>query len=59
MAEDEARMPYGAAAVVGGIPIYAKPELPPGNVEFRDRYGLLIGTLRGVASISMTGDKKE
>jgi hypothetical protein len=56
---EEKRLPHGAVAVVGGIPIYVKPEMPPGHVEFRDRYGLVIGTLRQVASICLTGDKKE
>jgi hypothetical protein len=56
---DDKRLPHGAAAVVGGVPIYVKPDMLPGHVELRDKYGLVIGTIRNVASISMTGDLKK
>ena len=51
--------PYGPVGVWGGVPVYAKPDLLPGYVELRDRYGVLIGTIRNVGSISMHGEKKE
>ena len=55
----EKHTPSKIAAVIGGIPVYSKPELLPGHVELRDRYGIVIGVIRGVASISMVGDSKK
>jgi hypothetical protein len=49
--------PYGPVGVYGGVPIYVKPDLLQGMVELRDRYGVLIGTIRNVGSISMHGEK--
>lgn len=45
--------PYGPIAFHNGIAVYAKPDVPLGCVEFRDRYGVLIGTINNVGSISV------
>ncbi len=55
----DAPNPYGPVASFGGVSIYTKPDLAPGTVELRDRYGVLIGTIRNVGSVSVHGDKKE
>ena len=34
------RSPYSAVAVINGIHVYTKPDLPIGHVELRDRYGV-------------------
>lgn len=51
--------PYGPVASFGGVLVYAKPDLPLNCVELRDRYGVLIGTIRNVGSVTVRGDKKE
>lgn len=51
--------PYGPVADHGGVLVYLKPNLTPGEVELRDRYGVLIGTIRNVGSIAVHGEKKE
>ena len=53
------RSPYSAVAVLNGIHVYTKPDLPLGHVELRDRYGVLIGTIMNVASISVRVDGKK
>ena len=55
----DAPNPYGPVAFHNGMAVYVKPDLPPGTVELRDRYGVLIGTIRNVGAISVHGDKKE
>ena len=51
--------PYGPVASFGGMLVYVKPDLPPGTIELRDRYGVLIGTIRNVGTVTVHGEKKE
>lgn len=51
--------PYGPVASYGGVSVYVKPDLPPGQIEIRDRYGVLIGMIRNVGSVTVHGDNKE
>jgi hypothetical protein len=51
--------PYGPVGSFGGVAVYANPDLPHGHVELRDRYGVVIGTIRNVGSVMVHGDKKE
>jgi hypothetical protein len=51
--------PYGPVGTFGGIHVYVKPDMLPGQIELRDRYGVLIGTIRNVRSIAVHGEKKE
>ena len=53
MAEEE-RLPHGAAAVVAGIPVYVKADLPARTLEVRDRYGILMATLHNVGSVALS-----
>jgi hypothetical protein len=55
----DAPNPYGPVGSFGGVSVYLKPDLTPGTVELRDRYGVLVGTIRNVGSIAVHGDKKE
>ena len=50
--------PYGPVGVWGGVPVYVKADLPHNTVELRNRYGVLIGTIRNVGAISMHGFKE-
>jgi len=58
MDDHKPSLPYGAVAAIGGITVFAKDTLSPNVIELRDRYGLLIGTMNKVASISI-GKSKE
>lgn len=51
--------PYGPVGTFGGIHVFVKPDVLPGQIELRDRYGILIGTIRNVGSIAVYGEKKE
>lgn len=55
----DAPNPYGPVGIYGSTSVYVKPGLPPGDIELRDRYGVLIGTIRNVGSITVHGEKKE
>jgi hypothetical protein len=53
----EERLPYGAVAVVAGIPVYTKQDLSPRTLEVRDRYGILMAVMHGVGSVSLSDAK--
>jgi len=52
------RSPYSAVAILNGIHVYTKPDLPRGTSSWRDRYGVLIGTIMNVASVTVRVDTK-
>ena len=54
----EPKNPYGPVGVWGNVAIYVKPDMPQNTIELRDRYGVLMATIRNVGSISMHGYKE-
>ena len=55
--EEQDRLPYGAATVIATIPVYVKDTLPARTIEIRDRYGVLLATIRNVGSVSLSATK--
>ena len=55
--EEQERLPYGAAAVVATVPVYVKDTLPARTIEIRDRYGILLATIRNVGSVALSSNK--